>query len=163
MGLGEGQSMRIDKGFLIPKGILKLLQVICGATCLGLVIVGGGFNKKYHQDFKTDEYRQAHTYALATPIIWFVTSLVLFVLFLLSCGDRCGGKSCWILIDLVCDAVAALMYFAAFLILAIYCGWPKLDHNPNFTQEELAAASAVALAACILYLVELVINIRARK
>ncbi|XP_064645371.1 uncharacterized protein LOC135498831 [Lineus longissimus] len=137
MGKGRATTCacvcKIDKGFLTPNGILKIIETVINIICLILTAdtkywSAGCIQGYSFQSIQTatdlqnyiNSCNSTREFALATAAIFFVLTLLLFLLFLFCVPDMAGGRKVWNIIDLVHDVIAMIFYLVSFILACVY-------------------------------------------
>ncbi|XP_064645683.1 uncharacterized protein LOC135499008 [Lineus longissimus] len=122
MGRGE-DTVTVDTGFMLPNGVLKIFETIFNIVALTLTAIRWACSYRRRYSYEDREAcASSHDFILATTIIFFLLTLILFLLFLFRAPVKCGGKRVWTIIDAVHNALAVLFYFVAFIMACVWAG-----------------------------------------
>ncbi|XP_064645367.1 uncharacterized protein LOC135498827 [Lineus longissimus] len=140
-GDGTGKGVNVDKGFLLPNGVLKIIEVVINIAvmaCIGTVW-GGDLQ-----------------FVMAIAVIYFLWTLLMFFCFLFCVPDMIGGKKPWNIADLVHDVLAVFGYFVCFIIGCVWAGNARYHVFWYFFSSNLIALAIFTFLNLVAYIISLV-------
>lgn len=148
-------TITFDMGYLIPHGILKIIECI-----LCIVVLGLAADSKWccHNTARS----RSLEYCIAIGAIFFILTLIMLIIFLFNLPDRlCGRRSCGF-VELVVCVLAILCFIIDFILMCVYC-WYKDFFDRTFTIGEMVALLVISIILVILYIASLVLGFKAGK